>query len=521
MIRKPKKSLLKAAAYPEPTAGVRLIETHVSFIFITDSFVYKVKKPVDFGFLNFTTLDRRRFYCEEEVRLNRRLCPDLYLGVVELRATADGPAFGASQGTLIDYAVKMKRLPEERMLDCMLERDELQQAQLAEIARVIAQFHGRAAQGPQISAQGSPAALRANWEENFRQAAPFVPQLLPRRDLALIRGFAERFLAGQEDLLQARVAGGFIRDCDGDLHLGNICLTDAGVCIFDCIEFNDRFRYSDTAADIAFLLMDLEHAGRADLCPPFLEAYREAGGDPGSPGLLAFYQAYRAFVRGKVACLRAGEEGLSPEELQAKQADARSYFRLARGYCLREGLPPTLLITCGPMGSGKSSLSRGLCRELGLSYLGSDLTRKKLSGRKPTERCGEGYGQGIYSPAHSVATYAALLEGARRELLAGRSVVVDATFGTAAGREEFRELAASLGVPFFLVQLASDPRLTRERLELRSRQPGEVSDGRPELLDQQLARFEAPGAGEAILVDSGLDLDAKVDLVLRAMGLLT
>jgi uncharacterized protein len=518
MIQKLIKSLLKSAAYPEPTAEVRLIETHVSYIFMTDSFVYKVKKPVDFGFLNFTTLDRRRFYCEEEVRLNRRLCPEIYLGVVELRSVPGGAAFGGS-GTLIDYAVKMKRLPEDRMLENLLQRGELLPEQMAAIARVIGDFHGRASRGAQISAQGSSAAIRSNWEENFRQAAPYSPRTIPRDELTLMRDWVARFLDGHEDLLRARVEGGFIRECDGDLHLGNICLTDR-ICIFDCIEFNERFRYIDTAADIAFLLMDLEYARRADLCPPFLESYREVTGDPVPAALLNFYKANRAFVRGKVKSFRLSEQGIPQGELQAVQTAARSYFRLARGYCLRERLSPSLIITCGLSGSGKSALARELSRELGFSHLSSDLTRKTLAGLAPTARGNGDYDQGIYSAASNRATYRTLLEEAERELSCGRCVVVDATFRRAADRRVFRALAGQLGVPFFLLQFQLDEKLTSQRLEQRLREPGEISDAGRELLPRQAAEFEAPEPGEALLIDASLPLFQEIDLVLRAMGIL-
>jgi len=517
-MRKLKKSLLKPAAYPEPTAVVRLIETHVSFIFITDHFVYKVKKPVDFGFLNFTTLDRRRFYCEEEVRLNRRLCPDLYLGVVELRSGPEGPCFGGP-GTLIDYAVKMKRLPEERMLTHLLQRGELGAEQLAQLARIIADFHGAAARGPQIDAMGSVPAIRANWEENFRQTVPFVTYTICRSELSFLRTWVERFLTEQKELFEARVAGGFIRECDGDLHLGNICLTDR-FYIFDCIEFNERFRYSDTAADIAFLLMDLEYGGRADLCPVFLSAYREASGDLGLDAVLDFYRAYRAFVRGKVTSLRLKEKGVPPEEVQTLTEAARRYFRLARGYCLRERVAPSLVVTCGVMGSGKSALASELSRELGLTLWSSDRVRKELAGRQPTERGTEGYGKGIYTPEKSSATYQALLGKARVELREGRSVLVDATFRHAADRANFRALAAELGVPFYLIETRCDPKLLAQRLERRSLDPGEVSDGRKDLLEQQLADFEAPGPGESIEVDTRLTIGEEVDRVLRAMGIL-
>jgi len=518
MIRKLIKSLLDAKGYPEPTAKVRLIETHVSFIFITDRFVYKVKKPVDFGFLNFTTLDRRRFYCEEEVRLNRRLCPDIYLGVVELRETARGAGF-AGGGKVIDYAVKMKRLPEERMLSSLLERGEADVEQMTRIARAIAAFHGKAARGPQIDACGSTDIIRGNWEENFRQAAPFEGLTISREELAVIRHFVERFLRENEALFRARVAGGFIRECDGDLHSGNICLTD-GICIFDCIEFNERFRYIDTAADLAFLLMDLEYAGRPDLSAALLEAYLDATADTGFRALLDFYKVYRAFVRGKVKSFRLSETGLPPEQsAEAKEAATR-YFRLARGYTLRERVPPSLIITCGLMGSGKSTLARQLSFELGLLLQRSDLVRKKLAGRPSAGSAGDHYRAGIYTPELDQATYRALLQEAKQALCLGKGIVVDATFRRASDRDAFRALAKELGAPFFVLETRCPEHMTRERLEARRLDPNEVSDGRWEHFRQQQAEFEPPAKGEAIPIDSSIPVRASVDLALRAMGLL-
>lgn len=518
MTRKLLKALLKAAAYPEPTADVRLIQTHISFIFLTDHFVYKVKKPVDFGFLNFTTPDRRRFYCEEEVRLNRRLCPDIYLGVVELRETPEGATFGAG-GKVIDYAVKMKRLPEERMLAHLLERGEVGPAQMAEIARIVARFHAQAARGPQIDACGSVGAIRANWEENFRQAAPFQGETISGTDLALVRDWVERFLASHQELLRARVEGGFIRECDGDLHTGNICLTDR-ICIFDCIEFNERFRYIDTAADIAFLLMDLEYAGHPELCPPFLEAYQGATGDLGLTALLGFYQGYRAFVRGKVKSLTLGEPGVPQEQLIETKAAAARYFRLARGYALRDRLAPSLIITCGLMGSGKSTLARELSFELGLRLERSDLVRKQLAGRPARGSGGNGYGAGIYGADMDRATYQALLQQAEEALAGGRSVMVDATFRRQSDRCAFRSLARRLGVPFFVVETRLCEKLVKERLELRRLDPGEISDGRWELFPRQRSEFEPPAPGGSIPVDTALPLPAAVDLALKGMGLL-
>ena len=518
MIRKLIKSLLEAKAYPEPTAKVRLIETHVSFIFLTDHFVYKVKKPVNFGFLDFTTLDRRRFYCEEEVRLNRRLCPDIYLGVVELRQSARGASF-AGAGKVIEYAVKMKRLPEERMLATLLERGEAGVEEMTRIARVIAAFHGKAARGPQIDACGSTGIIRGNWEENFRQTAPFAGVTIAPEELAVIRHWVERFLIGNEELFRARVAAGFIRECDGDLHSGNICLTN-GICIFDCIEFNERFRYIDTAADLAFLLMDLEYAERPDLSAALLEAYLDETSDTGLLALVDFYKVYRAFVRGKVKSFRVSEPGLPPEQLAEAKKEATRYFRLARGYTLRERLAPSLIITCGLMGSGKSVLARQLGFELGLVLQRSDLVRKLLSGRPAAGTGAAPYRAGIYTKELDQATYRALLEEAKLSLGKGKSIIVDATFRRLQDRENFRALATKLGAPFFVIETRCPEQLIRERLEARRLDPDEVSDGRWEHFRQHQAEFEPPAQGESIPIDGTLPVLKAADLAMKAMGLL-
>ncbi|HJV65750.1 MAG TPA: AAA family ATPase [Geomonas sp.] len=518
MVRKLLKSLLKQNAYPEPTATVSLIETHVSFIFLTDHFVYKVKKPVDFGFLNFTTIEYRRFYCEEEVRLNRRLCPEIYLGVVELYETGEGASFKEG-GRLLDYAVKMKRLPQERMLDHLLAQGEVNAATMASLARFIARFHAGAARGPQIDACGSIGVIRENWEENFRQAAPFAGETIRQSDLDLIRTFVEEFLSRHGELFETRVRDGFIRECDGDLHPGNICLA-GDICIFDCIEFNERFRYTDVAADIAFLLMDLEFAGHPELCRPFLKAYREAGGEPGPVPLLDFYRGYRAFIRGKIHSFRLRETGVPPEQLDKAREASLRYFRLSRGFALRERLSPTLILTCGPMGSGKSTLARELSFQLGLPLAQSDAVRKQLAGPVASRGASAGYQEGIYAASFNQATYDQLFQAASEALGAGSGVVVDATFRRRSDRERFRRLAAELGVGFAVLETGCPTRLIRERLEKRQQNPAELSDGRWELFPQQLAEFEATAAGESVKIDSALPLPDEVDQALRGLGIL-
>lgn len=519
MVRKLIDSLLQRAAYPEPTQSVTLTETHVSFLFLTDRYVYKIKKPVDFGFLDFTTLPQRLFYCREELRLNRRLCPDIYLEVVELRETPEGPAFEAPGGELLDYAVKMKRLPEERMLIHLLARGEVGAGEMQAIARVMARFHARAATGAQIDACATPEAIGAVWEENFRQAAPFCGETLSTADLDLLRARVTSFLAENVGLFQSRIEGGFIREGDGDLHLGNICLDDR-IHIFDCIEFNERFRYLDTAADIAFLLMDLEYAGHPELSPPFLDAYRGESGDPVPEALLDFYRCQRAFVRGKVQSFRLSEPGLPPGERDLLAAAAGRYFRLARGFALRGRLAPSLILTCGMMGSGKSTLAKELSFQLGLARLSSDLVRKGIAGRDGADGAPAEYGGGIYGTAFNEATYLALLQEAELTLSRGKGVLVDATFRRREDRAVFREAARRQRVPFFLLETRCPETLIKERLEKRRLDPDEPSDGRWELFARHKREFQEPEAGEAILVDGSLPVCAAADQALRGMGLL-
>jgi aminoglycoside phosphotransferase family enzyme/predicted kinase len=512
------KSLLKPEAYPEPTRSVRLLQTHVSFLFVTDNFVYKIKKPVDFGFLNFTTIDRRRFYCNEEVRLNRRLCPDTYLGVLAVREAHSGASF-SGDGNIIDYAVKMRRLPEERMLDRMLAEGKVTEDDIRAIARAIALFHLAAERGGAMDEYGSLEGIRRNWEENFQQAVSFFDITLAERDLAFIRKQIETFLTENAAIFAERVNLGFIRDCDGDIHLENICLTDP-VCVFDCIEFNDRFRYTDTAADIAFFLMDLDFHGKSAFSAPFLDEYCAVSGDRGLFPLLDFYKIYRAFVRGKVESMKMTDPDIPEAEKSAAGRKARRYFRLARGYLLRRKMPKALFITCGLMGSGKSATASALAFELGTEIVSSDALRKELAKMPPESRSRDEYGAGIYAPAFDAATYEALLTRCEDALREGRGMIADATFRRRRDRLRFADLAERNALPFYIIHTSCPESVARERLMDRELRPGTLSDGRWELFHLQEAEFEAPWSGEGRLIslDTSLPMDDNIDIILKAMG---
>ncbi len=512
-------SLLDPAAYEEATSTVQLRQTHVSFLFFTDSHVYKIKKEVDFGFLNFMSLDRRRFYCEEEVRLNRRLCPDMYRGVVEVR-DFEGKLSFCGPGRVVEYAVKMKRLPEDRMLDRLLEQGRVTDEDVRRIARAIGEFHLAAGRSREIDAYGDMDVIRRNWEENFRQVDEFIPRCLHGEDRDIVRRWVERFMGEHAGSFADRVAGGFIRDCDGDIHSENICLNDT-VYIFDCIEFNPRFRFSDTAADIAFLLMDLEFHGRRDLAQCVLDQYCRTTGDEGLRGVLDFYLAYRAFVRGKVTAFRLRDPLIPEQEKEAAASMARRYFRLARGYAVRGSLPLSTIVFCGLMGTGKSTLARELSFELGADLLVSDMVRKELAGLQPTERCREEYNQGIYSGSFTRKTYHELFRRIERKSSAGCTVVADASFFRREDRERVREMAASAGTSCVFVHVVCDEETMRRRLMARGEDPAAISDGTWELMLRQRVDFQppAPGEGTWIEVDTScVPSGETVTCILRRLG---
>lgn len=418
-------ALMEPAAYPEPTSKVGYIETHVSHIFLTDRHVYKVKKPANFGFLDFTTLRKRHYYCRAEVVLNRRLSPDVYLGVSHItheggRYTVDG------RGRTVEYAVKMRRLPAERALDALLRRNAVTAKDMGRIARKVAAFHERAAAGPSITRLGGLAATRRNVGENFQQTEPFVGGVLPQEAFDELMAYSRAFMDAKKTAFRRREHEGKIRDCHGDLHTAQVFLEN-GVSIIDCIEFNRRFRYSDVAEDVAFLAMDLDYCGRPDLSQAFINAYVERSGDTGAAELLPFFKAYRAYVRGKVNCLRRAQPDVDETGRREVAEAARAYFRLAHGYT-RVFAEPMVVMVGGLSGTGKTAVARELGRRWGMEVVSSDVVRKTLAEVALTGRTGAAYGEGLYSEEMTRRTYDALLVHAEASLKAGRSVVLDATY---------------------------------------------------------------------------------------------
>jgi len=326
------KDLLSPKAYSYPTAEIRLIQTHISFVIITDRFVYKIKKPVDFGFLDFTTLDKRRFYCQQELDLNRRLSPDIYLEVIDVRKKR-GRYFYDMEGEIVDFAVKMRRLPDDRMMVNLLKKGQLDVGMLDDIALFIYGFHSGAATDGAISSYGKPEFLQNNIEENFMQTKKYVGITLSQDDYDKISRFSIDFIDTNAALLAKRVAEGRIRDCHGDMHVDHVYITDK-VHIIDCIEFNNRFRYSDVTADIAFLAMDLDFYGESALSDALAGSYIKYSGDGEVRELLPFYKCYLAYVRGKVNSFELDDPNISAKSRAEVKRTAKKYFKLALGYAI-------------------------------------------------------------------------------------------------------------------------------------------------------------------------------------------
>jgi len=474
-------------------------------VFLAGDFAYKVKKPVDLGFLDFTTLERRRVDCEAEVRLNRRLAAGVYLGVVPIAIRAGGFRVGDG-GAAVEYAVRMERLPEEATLRSRLACGRLDRETVELVARRVAAFHVGAATGPEIARQGRFQVVAGNARENFAQTEGFLGATVSTEVWRRLRQLTEEELAARRPLVEARARPGTIRDGHGDLHLDHVYhfpdrQPPSDLVIVDCIEFNDRFRHLDPVADAAFLAMDLEFHGRPDLARWFADAYFEETGDQEGRELLPFYTAYRAMVRGKVESFEVSEdevpEGQRWEDLQR----ARAHFLLALALLSPPAERPCLVLAAGLPGTGKSVLARALETGAGFVRIASDRVRKELAGLPPDAPAPAAVDAGIYTAAWTERTYAVCLERAGEELFAGRRVVVDATFSQEARRSELLAAARAWGVRGLMLLCEAPPEEVHGRLEARAAATeADPSDADWEIYQALAARWEAPSPGTAAAV---------------------
>ena len=486
-------------AYPHRPKSVGFQQTQMSLLFFAGDYVYKVKKPVNLGYLDYSTLNDRHRLCLREVELNRRLCPDVYLGVVPI-VRQDEQVLVEHEGEPVEYAVKMRRLPPERMLDRLLAVNDVEPSAMEAVASKVARFHNAGTPSAEIASFGEIAGIRHNTDENFAQTVPYIGDTITETNHTLIRRFTDEFLGRHRSLFEERVRDGRIRDCHGDLHTAHVCLT-GDICIYDCIEFNDRFRYGDVASEVAFLAMDLDRFGRSDLSSQFVDSYVRASGDTGTATLMPFYKCYRAYVRGKVEGFKLNDPLIGPEEKAAARWLARTNFLLARRYAEGRGL---LVLVSGLTGSGKSTVASGLRRLLAGTVFSSDIIRKELAGLAPEEHRFEPFAQGIYSPEWTQRTHEEMRRRAAGVLAQGGCAILDASFLRAGERRDAVEAAAKLSARTIQVECTAPYGVMVERLRQRQAEPS-VSDGRPEILDRQMAVQESGAEADAaqiIRVDS-------------------
>lgn len=478
-------ALQNPALYPHPVEGFQVIETHISWVLLTGPYAYKIKKPVNFGFLDFTELASRKHFCNEELRLNQRLAPSLYKEVLPIRGSEQAPRFG-DDGPIIEYALRMRQFPQSQLLAELQARGELRSAHIDALAELIARFHLDAPRVPVEHALGTPEAVMAPVQQNFDQIRPLLSDAADLEQLDTLEHWAQCTYERLHPLLATRKRDGFIRECHGDIHLGNVTLLDGQVALFDCIEFNEPFRLTDIVADSAFLAMDLESRGLKPLARRFVNRWLELTGDYDALELFNFYKAYRALVRAKINLLSLSHEPDTTHRATAL-AEYRRYAALAEQYC---AIPSRFMaITHGVAGVGKSHVSLRLVEELGAIRARSDVERKRLFGVQPAGQQGQ-LATGIYQADASAATYARLYELAGRALRAGYPVVLDATFLKRAQRDAARQVAEDHGVPFLLLDCQAPEGVLEQRLEQRLRQGGDPSDATVDVLHAQQASRE-------------------------------
>jgi aminoglycoside phosphotransferase family enzyme/predicted kinase len=483
------RALLSPAAYDHPVSGrVNLVQTHISFVLLAGDYAYKIKKPLDLGFLDYSTLERRRRMCEEEVRLNRRLCAGVYLGVASIVPANGGFHLSdvRDDDQAIEYAVKMRRLAQDRMMPELLDRGRIGESHVRALARLLAAFHARSETSEYIASFGRPDALRENWGENFSQIAPFVGRTIDERQLADVGSYVEAMVTDRASLLHRRADARKVRDCHGDLRSDAVAFDEDGsICVMDCIEFNDRIRYGDVAGDIGFLAMDLDFRGRHDLADALIGSYIGATRDESLPLVLPFYKCYRAFIRGKVDSLLMDESEVPHQQRGEARERARRYFSLAAHYAGAHA--KSLIVMVGLTGSGKSHLAYALAGRVGAAVISSDAVREE---RSPRTAGLDEYGAGRYARDESNATYEAMRRHAAEFLQAGGSVILDATHISREEREQAYALAQAHSARLLVVHVRADEATIRRHLDARAGEEASASEGRWEIYEAQLEAFE-------------------------------
>ncbi len=506
------KALHQSDCYDHAVGQIRHLETHISHLLLTGSYAYKLKKPLNLGFLDFSTLEQRRFYCEEEVRLNRRLAPEDYLAVVAIRGSLAAPRI-KGEGPVLDYAVKMRQFDPDATLDRLDDMGQLTARHVDAIAAALASFHGKVDTASADSSFGKAESIWAPQEQNFAQLASCTAGGEAQPLLEALRRWSTAEHARLAHEFEQRSAQRFVRECHGDLHLGNMVWRDDELLIFDCIEFNPDLRWIDVMSELAFCYMDLMQRGHQDLATRLLNRYLERSGDYAGLTVLRYYAVYRAMVRAKVAYIRARQPGQAEHEAGREGQLGLAYLRLADQ--LTRPPQARLIITHGLSGSGKTTFSQDLLERLGAICLRSDVERKRLAGLDALARTGAGVEEGIYGRDFSRRTYGHLAYLAERLLHAGWTVLVDATFIARWQRELLHHVAGACRVPFHILDFSVSPEELRQRVKARSAGGMDASEADVDVLEKQLKSQEPLTAEEM----SSVVAVTSVEEVLAKLGM--
>ncbi|PID44562.1 MAG: hypothetical protein CSA52_01775 [Gammaproteobacteria bacterium] len=495
-------ALQSAELYDHDVESFQLIETHISQVILTGEYAYKIKKPVDFGFLDFSTLEKRHHFCKEELRLNQRLAPDLYLNLITITGTPEAPVIDGD-GPVLEYAIKMKQFPQEGLFDKLQAEQKITSSHIAELGQLIAHFHLNIEPAPADSRFGTPDQVYAPVNQNFEQIREMIDQPALLGQLENLEAWAKATFDRLQPLFEKRKAEGFIRECHGDIHLGNITLYQGKVVLFDCIEFNDDFRWTDTMSDLAFILMDLQERGLDSYARTLLNQYLAITGDYDGLALLHFYQAYRAMVRAKIALFTRASPGMD-EAMQARLlASYTKYADLAETCSMVPAC--ACLIGHGVSGSGKSTIGKTLIENFGAIHIRSDAERKRLFDLAATESSRSEPDGGIYTKEATQRTYQRLHDLAQTILQAGYTVFIDATNLLASQRDGFQQVAEENGVPGVLISCQTDENIVRQWITQRQGRGQDASEATLEVLDRQLATQQpltAEEKGHALVVDA-------------------
>ncbi len=507
-----------ARSLDEEDSPVEIMETHISWVLLSGDRALKFKKPVRFDFLDFTTLEDRHKFCEEEVRLNRRLAPELYLGVLPVTGTRDHPQLGG-EGEVLEYAVEMVRFPQEALLERIAEKGKLSESMIEAMADELAKFHAGCDRAPAGSEFGRPKDIRFWVDDNFNELRTRVTEPGRKEQLAEFEDWCRATEERLDATLAARQAGGFVRECHGDLHLRNVAWLDGKPVFFDCLEFNPSLRWIDVMNEVAFVVMDLEDRGFPQLANLFLNRYLGESGDYEGVVLLDYYLVYRAMVRAKVVALRIEEGDLESGELGDLCSEFDTYVRLVRSYLHRPA--PLLVLMHGLSGSGKSTVAMKLAEETGAIRIRSDVERKRLFHLEALARTESPVGEGIYDAAASENTYARLAACAAGVLRAGRTAIVDAAFLKRQDRERLMQAGIEAGADVALVCAEAPVPTLEERVMQRQAEGSDPSEAGMEVLAAQIAGQEPLDEGEksrAFIVDTTKPVD--LDELLGALSAL-